>query len=1285
MWSEDGCMDNEKMYQIYENLWRSFEEDHVLLYLGRKADSAELPEELLALPWSGIVTSRREQNLLEEVRIIGQREPLQYKAGETFVETFETMTFSKNRMPVLFLFGWNGDEVEDAEDAVDNANDAMKSFLARMTPKCHLIFVGYDGRTAEGEVSAQKIARFVKKLKGRRLSFFAEEGSLDAKAWERLKAVGAQWYPCALEDVVEIGGETGTSFDSLLTGSEEESSEPTETFYRNGRPVAIGERLLQDTYYAELLTREKLEIPMSTGEIEMRNNLETFLEESSLAPQWYGYTPQAELYVKREFEDTLTALVENLLVGRNPAGASESGDVPPVILYGDPGSSKSVELAALAYRVFQERQCPVVYLKEPRLTFRMREEVLSQLGKLLFVLEQEKSTERPPRTLIVWDSASYQNVAELAGGLLKDLMKLGRNCVLVCTAYDQRWKGDDCRDDCAYECVGNVAKGDYRMERKKQHSFAVREDEHQAVLHQGAFYVYASRKMTDAEEAALKDLIAAYTGEDANEIFRRLMYVRDDGEEKHIFAYLYRLVADVREPLEAGLMRERQRGKEYILERYREMMQESDSLPDEEESPWALLKTLELPRDTMSSSSTEEGADAEERERQEQAFLERWKDFETCIALFSRFHLTAPYELAFRLLFEDAQDGMIYTERNRRMMDDLIGGVTHILEDVDAWGNDVFRFRLTLEAELYLRNKEVTPAKEVELVCKMLDIYTESMREGDVPGWFLEDSLLLLLEYLGPNSKYEFQGNEHADIQQHLEEMIKKLREAEEVAEGKNAIASLRKLASHEITFAREYYGERWDDNWRTREKPTQEDYHRPEDYRHRLEQLEKTYQKAMRLAEEMEKEEPSRGRNSREDKQKKRQKHIFLVELAHCAIQIDKRKREVEQKISDGVFPACAWTKDIQAFPYEKLHEKLLRAIAENPYNGYTYNALFWLFRQQYEILGEERAEERLEILSDILMVVYEAEIVEMENRNMEGEGDLDWNIAYILNLAEPHHVNIEAVERPTCSDRFLAFFEDMLKNGRPALLCMVGREELRAAGLERKPKEKVNGGAKLSEEQHSACKRVIDFLTKTESRKACVMRDAYALEFLIRVTWMYYDGYPLHSSVRWQTTHMPQEAWQKIYDFTVQYDANPHASRVILEMLRALAVVQLRGDYKEASSIMEEMNRRMEDAMPPDRMHAPFLLCDQTGKPNVYMGIVTHLENNGYRGEMELHEGNRKILGDKRSGIVRFRLSDLEKNGGVMTESEQRKPRQVSIGLMYTGSWAACDYAIVSERRGV
>ena len=88
-----------------------------------------------------------------------------------------------------------------------------------------------------------------------------------------------------------------------------------------------------------------------------------FLESSaSLGPQWYGYLPQSTFYVKRSYEDALVQLVRKMLDGRSITGSSSVNR--PIILAGDPGSSKSITLGALAYRIFNEKIHPVIYISK---------------------------------------------------------------------------------------------------------------------------------------------------------------------------------------------------------------------------------------------------------------------------------------------------------------------------------------------------------------------------------------------------------------------------------------------------------------------------------------------------------------------------------------------------------------------------------------------------------------------------------------------------------------------------------------------------------------------------------------------------------------------------------------------------------------------------------------------------------------------------------------------------------------------------------------------------------
>ena len=180
--------------------------------------------------------------------------------------------------------------------------------------------------------------------------------------------------------------------DALADFSEEYNEQETisdddvNLFYKGQQPVFIKKSILSRCrYFAQLLTEEKVHEIRPLGRIQQSRWFYNFLNNSGDSPQWYGFLPQSTFYLKRNYEDVLIAIVKNLIFNKSMA---KSGCNIPIILEGIPGSSKSVELAALAYKIYNEKINPVIYINGDNLCFASQSSEIQVLDELMQEVEQ---------------------------------------------------------------------------------------------------------------------------------------------------------------------------------------------------------------------------------------------------------------------------------------------------------------------------------------------------------------------------------------------------------------------------------------------------------------------------------------------------------------------------------------------------------------------------------------------------------------------------------------------------------------------------------------------------------------------------------------------------------------------------------------------------------------------------------------------------------------------------------------------------------------------------------
>lgn len=161
-----------------------------------------------------------------------------------------------------------------------------------------------------------------------------------------------------------------------------------------------------------------------------------FLKNSVREPQWYGYSYGFNLH--RSYEDRLYRKVKK---GLESVGKPNSR---PLLVVGQTGTGKSISLAAVAYKIFNEKTYPVIYMNDPDINFYLSAEykqkgvykkgspAFSALDALLERLENLGAK----ATLIVWDTSSYSTGREKCYRLYQALLARGRKVYLVSSAYE---------------------------------------------------------------------------------------------------------------------------------------------------------------------------------------------------------------------------------------------------------------------------------------------------------------------------------------------------------------------------------------------------------------------------------------------------------------------------------------------------------------------------------------------------------------------------------------------------------------------------------------------------------------------------------------------------------------------------------------------------------------------------------------------------------------------------------------------------------------------------------
>ena len=1257
-------MDLKKIADVF---FSSFHSNHVLLYIGQNANDDEIKRYISQCPWSGIITSRRDPDL-GTFFVNNDRSTYEYN----YRAEIPVKPLHRKKLPILRLFGVQGEKAEDEdlswlwtdfggqEDPTYNMNRAremlqlLPDLLDHVNP---LVIIGATSdidwklfgtvltpllykAVSDGSVSIWDMPMEVSP------GYFEAHAKLKRVA--ELKKFG--FYDCSLAKAIQLYQDENKQYSEESPLLIEQNND---VYYQGQMPIGItpGELLLFKNV-GTLLTERTINKIRPLGRILNQKYFSNFLEYSAtLGPQWYGYLPQSTFYVKRSYEDALVHLVRKMLNGRGVSG--ERVINRPIVLAGDPGSSKSITLGALAYRIYNERVNPVIYISQDSFLSANIGTRFDELDNAMQLIEQKADVDT--RILVIWDSSAYRTGIEQIHMLLERLQNRGRRFVLVCSSYNIcTWKNED--QVAYYRFVAGDNSG----------KFEPCDKESAQILDYSDFYfVKAIREMNSQEQFEFWKRAKDYSGISDTVLSQfKKKFTAENSAEKYIeiFDVYYCLITILRENLEQGLKSEQSKVFPYVEQELQRVIGEIHFQEKEEKklSPiYQAFLAAGFDPGTFLDDSISIDSDGTEQYFDEEGIDKNLEIFNMCVALFSRFKLTVPYGLAYTILVgENATER--YSEGSLQLFRIVTSEIPWLHYGEDENGDFSFRFRNPLEADIFLRNHDITGEQQISLLCRIIDIYGTDYRRSKCKDLSFTDNLQALLRLLGPNSSYTpFRESgrqyEYNSILEKLDYLIDKLEDLRTVYGVPDKDAG---FASIIVTFTREYYSFIWNKVYlraTSLQEPweTNPEYFSVEQYIFRLEKLISAIALAEHSVDEIEQELRNQECNQTTQQHLINQRCSLVVEIAQCNMRLEDLADEYLRCCNAlGVKPQHNLLS--RRLPYPVLYQQLYSVISSKPTNGYAYNTLFRAFRKMYERASLSESQ-KFQYLSEIMQVVETCETLDSEimNRGSRGTDELTLNINSIKDICTGYQISLESIQRhrngeaPVTQTEQICFdlYDEMLKANNAAAITFICQKELRL------PK----GTNRLNTDQLLRCRNIYNFMQEKDNFE-CIRSNAYALAMMIRVYWMLHNETMLTNSPECQLTKLNHQQWVELNRLCAMYTelAGKNVQPLIV-LLYALSALQMSNlseyGYHEALDILGTLN---EDIFFQRRMWTPFILCDDTGTPYEFSGTVLSVKANS--GFIQVYGVPRRL---KKDLGVRFRKSNLGRNISMP------EPKQVLNGL--------------------
>ena len=1262
-----------------DDFFDSFNTRHVILYVGQNSNDEELQEYISKYEWSCVITSRNDQKLSSFFQTENRRVVDRWTKADILKEPL----LNQKTLPIWRLFGLEGMQIEtddedwmnpimdEADKKLQNACEMLECLPAALDPVNPLIMVG-----ATSDDDFQLFGRSLLKTLGklatnRTVSIWDMPESVEGKNQKIFEAVKkmvkARDFGCYTQSLAEIIRPRKEEQEAARSEGYMRLDAQDDIYYQGHRAVNISQSDLHlFRNVGTLLTERTLNAIRPMGRELSKMWFSNFHSAGSdKGPQWYGYLRQSDFHLKRSFEEALFQVVLRMLEGKNIAGTHEEGR--PVILAGHPGSSKSITLAALAYRIYNERVNPVIFLSQDYFFHNMQNNRFKELEKAIQKLDDKGAPDT--RVLIIWDSSAYKSGIDNAKQLLQSLKDVGRRCVLVCSSYDFGIDNENGDKE-------KVARYSYN---EKTHSFEFKEKpaneleraQIQVVDREDCCYVRATRIMNSLEISKFWELAREYSGINRTTITGCIQRWNNEGRND-VFDYYYSLISLMRDKLKDSLFVERSRVTPYVLKQIKKAIDKILRQSAEE------LQNSDIAQKILATGILDqyEFAPVEETQaEQDDDFEEKLDNLTLCVALFSRFKLPVPYRLAYAILV-GAETNNRYNAETIELYNLVTTGIPWLYFGQDTEGNFSFRFRNSLEADIHLQDRKYSGENQIELVCRILDIYGQNCRDTGTEDPFFAKNLQALLRQIGPNSEYfaaySNQEMEHRELLKGLDKLIQKLQELKKNYRIPDWDAG---FATIIITFSREYYGRIWNELHPTQNNDCPWEWdevnYNPKKYEERIERLINGIELAESSAEELQRKLDALQFHRGEQRHYENNLYSLTVENAWCKIRMDDLIEQYKRCCKDfGQAPR----EDLinRKVHYMELYRQLIPIIISNPTNGYGYNALFTAFIRTWTRIKLSDGE-KLQYISQVMQVVETCRDLGsgIMNRGSGGSDELSGRILAIEDISNNQKINLDGIIRHLAGEeardeeeqKCFELYDEMADANITAVVTYICYKELC-------PKDKepllLKGTVELDEDSLKRAEKVYSFLKREMVRLPSVEKDPRALAMLIRAAWMKYNKTALDGKTECQLTRLKPQNWRDINQLCQKYArccGDKPDTRIIL--LYALSEVHCydrsSNGYLAAADILATLSKDIFQNQNQQRLRTPFMICDENGEPYTHNGTVREINFQQKNGFMLVQGVPRYIKGD--DGL-RFHPRNLGRSRETLQERESLNGLEVGIG---------------------
>lgn len=723
---------------MFNELFTRMQYEPSILFFGNKYK--KLNTNVLDYAWNAVVTTNCELSFSAKLRN-GKRSVIDIINKEDM----QANLIDRKKLHVIRLFGesYPSDTIDelDAEDIVDGAT-AMLSRISEIIRRNGIVLIEDFEEPCFSHKELRKAFRELYQNQKQLFIFNCKEKD------QYISTLEKQGIAVVFEQSIN------EFFEEFFSEEQEydyQSSDRSIQFYieadKSQTPVSMENRYLLETESFATLLNISLLNEVKIPENMYKDYFYMFLKNSVREPQWFGYS--YGFNIRRSYEDRLYRKVKK---GLENVGKANNR---PLLVVGQTGTGKSISLAAIAYKIFNEKKYPVVYINDPDVNFysnvEYKQKGINRKGSPAFnaldALLERLENLGAKATFLVWDTSSYSTGRERCYRLYQALLARGRKVYLLSTAYelsnvsnnadaDEEYVEDSVLNKKFVECTATV-------------EISTEVDQLRDIL----------LKKCKMPENNVNSIINFYTKNSSNylSMFYQAFDILRGDLSKGVFKEANANLQDLDKILEEGIGEISPINNVFALamKQIEAELVEAGLVESIDDSAEADKKKIEVAKD----------------------------DFIKCVAVCSQFKLKMPYDFSLRIL--GTYNGQIIRTLTKS---------TFFVINPDYHGNYEISIRTPLEASMYLNAKNMTVLDEIDCVVKMLKLMNPSSGYGQQQEVRLCEKIIRII---GPNNAEN--RNRYRKGYTEIIDALKALREDRNIWEPI--------LISQEITYLREFYG----------------------------------------------------------------------------------------------------------------------------------------------------------------------------------------------------------------------------------------------------------------------------------------------------------------------------------------------------------------------------------------------------------------------------------------------------------------------------------------------